>query len=308
MSIVKIALLGAAIVTVPVAPVAARADEPLRDVQNEALEILPGASREISHAMSASRDTALMGWALTPYSVLTAGADVGILKLNESPVAIRLGFFGMLELESDRPFAGNPQGDFIPRENSAYWRAVGGYSGAVAFERFAKRHLGQRGAFEMTLSLRHESEHFTGSTSGDPPRFQEYPHIGNLILYDIAVRVPMGRFDFELRLQSKVFLGQRNYVVGPGGDVIVRWHLSKWLEPFSSTFAEYLVGKVNTFDDGRTGRVPDDSMVRNLTGFIFPGRVGDIQIFNAIEVGNGKGLNVYKRELRWGGGIRLAFF
>jgi hypothetical protein len=31
-------------------------------------------------------------------------------------------------------------------------------------------------------------------------------------------------------------------------------------------------------------------------------------IFNAVEIGHGKGLGVYREEVRWGGGIRLAFF
>src|SRR4051812_43686379 len=128
-----------------------------------ALEVLPGASREINHAHSASRDTGAMGWALTPYSVLSAGADVAILKWKLEPVSLRFGFFGLLELESDRPYQGRSE-DFIPRENSAFWRAHGGYSIAASFERWARRSLGERGAFEVCLSLRHESEHFTGST------------------------------------------------------------------------------------------------------------------------------------------------
>jgi hypothetical protein len=45
-----------------------------------------------------------------------------------------------------------------------------------------------------------------------------------------------------------------------------------------------------------------------LTGLAFPGVVGEFQIFNAIEIGHGKGFNVYREEVRWGGGIRLAFY
>jgi hypothetical protein len=282
---------------IALAPAAAHAD----------VEVMPGASRAISHATSASRDTGLLGLALTPYSVLTAGGDVGIVKIQLAAVALRLGFFGLIELESDRPFSGRLP-DFIPRENSAFWRAHGGYSVAIAFDDLARRHLGPRGAFEATLSLRHESEHFTGSTGGDTPRFQDVAHIGNFFLADVAVRLPAGAVDVELRLQNKIFVGEASYVVGPGADAIVRWHLSRWLKPFMSTFAEYIVGNDVTYDDGRRVRVPDDYMIRNLTGVILPGRLGDVQIFSAIEIGNGKGLNVVKEEVRWGGGIRLAFF
>ena len=276
------------------APRAVHAD----DAPPKKIHLLPGASRAISHAMSASRDTALLGLALTPYSVLTAGGDVGIVEFDLSSVALRVGFFGMIELESDRPYSGSPP-DFIPRENSAYWRAHGGYSLALDLERFAQRHLGPRGAVELTLSLRHESEHFTGDPSGDTPRFEDYPHIGNFVMGDVAVRLTVGVLEVELRLQGKVFIGEGSYVGGPGADAIVRWRASEWVHPFSSTFAEFIAGA-----DG----VPDNYLVRNLTGLLLRGRFGDIQVFNSIEVGHGKGLNVFNKELRWVGGIRLAFF
>jgi hypothetical protein len=281
---------------------AAHADEP----SPTSIVVMPGAARAISHGLSASRDTALLGLAFTPYSVLTAGADLGLVELQLASATVRFGFFGLIELESDRPFSGHPA-DFIPRENSAFWRAQGGYSVALALDGLAHRVLGERGALEATLSLRHESEHFTGSTGGDAPKYEDYPHIGNFLMADVAVRLPAGNLDVELRVQCKWFPGgDQSYTVGPGVDAIVRWHLLPRLEPFSSTFAEYLVGADRVWPDGRRG-VPDDRLVRNLTGVILPGRFGDVQIFNSIELGDGKGLNVYKNELRWGGGVRLAF-
>jgi len=272
-----------------------------------ALQVLPGASREINHAHSASRDTGAMGWALTPYSVLSAGADVAILKWKLEPVSLRFGFFGLLELESDRPFEKGSK-DFIPRENSRFWRAHGGYSIAASFERWARASLGERAAFEVALSLRHESEHYTGSTHGDEPQYGDVPLIGNFLMGDVGARLPLGDFDLELRVQTKVWLGERAYSVGPGGDVILRWNFSDWMRPFSATFAEYLFGRRMVWDDGRDVQVPDNYLIRNLTGVAFPGPIGEIQIFNALELGHGKGLNVYKEELRWGGGIRLAFY
>ena len=247
-----------------------------------------------------------MGWALTPYSVLSAGADVAILKWNLEPVSLRFGFFGLLELESDRPYEGGSQ-DFIPRENSRFWRAHGGYSIAASFEHWASASLGERGAFELCLSLRHESEHFTGSTAGDEPQYGDLPLIGNFLMGDVAARLPLGDFDLEVRVQNKLWMGERAYSVGPGGDVILRWNFSDWMRPFSATFAEYLFGRRTLWHDGRDVQVPDNYLIRNLTGVAFPGAVGEIQVFSAVEIGHGKGLNVYKEELRWGGGIRLAF-
>lgn len=271
------------------------------------LQVLPGASREINHAHSASRDTGAMGWALTPYSVLSAGADVAILKWKLEPVSLRFGFFGLLELESDRPYE-QGSGDFIPRENSAFWRAHGGYSIAASFERWARGALGERGAFEVCLSLRHESEHFTGSTSGDEPKYGDRPLIGNFFMADAAVRLPLGDFDLELRLQNKVWVGERAYSVGPGGDAILRWRFADWMLPFSATFAEYMFGRRVIWDDGRDVQVPDNYLIRNLTGLAFPGAMGEIQIFSALEIGHGKSFNVYREEVRWGGGLRLAFY
>jgi hypothetical protein len=58
----------------------------------------------------------------------------------------------------------------------------------------------------------------------------------------------------------------------------------------------------------RLVRVPDHYLLRNLTGLIFPGKYGEIQLFTSLSVGHGKGLQVYQEELLWGGGIRIAFF
>ena len=78
-------LLGAALVTL--APLAARADKPHRVEDVPALEVLPGASREISHVTSASRDTALMGWALRSDDRVTVLDRVNVRHLEPAQVA-----------------------------------------------------------------------------------------------------------------------------------------------------------------------------------------------------------------------------
>jgi hypothetical protein len=87
----------------------------------------------------------------------------------------------------------------------------------------------------------------------------------------------------------------------------VRWRASDGIHPFSSTFGEYVVGNDFVFGE-RLVRVPDHYLLRNLTGLIFPGKYGEIQLFTSLSVGHGKGLQVYQEELLWGGGIRIAFF
>jgi len=295
---------------VAAAPGLARADE--AGGSGVRFELLPGASGAISHSASASRDTALLGYQLTPYSSLTAGGDLGLFLLDFDVVTFRLGFFGMLELESDRPL--DPETDgfngLLPSAGVAFWRGLEGASAAVSLDRLARTWLGARGELEAALSFRHESEHFTGSPDGSEPQYQDVPHIGNFLMPEVAARIPVGPVDLEFRLQVKAFLpqsGVRFYSVGPGADVIVRWRLCEWAQPFSATFAEYLVGMEASWE-GRSGVVPDNYLVRNLTGVAFPNAVAEIQVFTSFAVGHGKGLLVYREEFLWGGGVRIAFF
>lgn len=284
----------------------------------EKVEVLPGASQKISHSLSASRDTALLAYQLTPYSVLTAGGDVAVVGLDLGAISMRFGFFGMLELESDQPYDAEEKGysAVLPFQDIRLWRGQNGFQIAVSYDEAGRRWFGERGLFEATLGFRHESEHYTGSTSGNEPQYRDVPHIGDFVLQDFAARIPVGPVDLELRLQNKLFLptdaGQANgdiraYSIGPGFDFIVRWRLNDWLHPFSSSFGEYLMGNQLEYD-GRRWNVPDDYKLRNLTGVIFPGTIGDVQVFTSVEVGHGKGLKVYREELLWGGGIRLALF
>lgn len=281
-------------------------------------EILPGASQKISHKMSASRDTALPAYQLTPYSVLTAGIDVGLVGVDFGWISARFGFVGLIELESDRPYDAEQDGAdvILPSAGVHYWRGVKGLQASIALDEAGERLFGEGGLVELTLGLRHESEHYTGSNDGGAGiDYADVPHIGDFFLHDVAARIPAGRLDVELRLQNKLFLPSgagagdplRLYRVGPGFDAILRWRLTSWVHPFSSTFGEYLSG--NPIEhEGERVRVPDNYLLRNLTGVIFPGKLGEVQVFTSVSVGHGKGLQVFKEELLWGGGVRLAPF
>jgi hypothetical protein len=284
----------------------------------DTVQVLPGAARAIPHSMSASRDTAVLGYQLTPYSALMAGAEPALVGFFLRDVSLRVGYFGFLELESNTPYdpEGKALGPLLPFENIHFWRGQQGTQLSLAFDEGARRWLGERGMLEVTIGFRHESEHFTASTRGTEPRYGDVPHIGDFTFHDFAARIAVGDFDIELRLQNKLFLaydtGQANgleraYTMGPGFDAIVRWRLTDWIHPFSSTFGEYLIGNDFVWE-GRWIQVPDAYLLRNLTGVIFPGKIGDIQLFSSLAVGHGKGLMVFREELLWGGGVRLAFF
>jgi len=275
-----------------------------------ALVVLPGASQEISHSLSASRDTALLSYQLTPYSVLTGAGDVGLAGYETPQLGVRLGFFGLLELESARPFDPHSASvAFLPGAGVDYWRGADGFQLAVAPRALGQRLFGEGGLVEATAGLRHESDHHTASNGGGSSTdYSRVPQLGNFVLLDLAARIPRGPFELTLRAQSKVFAGgPRNYRIGPGFDAVLvaRVWPRAWL--FSSLFGEWLVGNWIALEGDRF-RVPDDRTLRLLAGVLLPGRVGNIQIFTSVSVGNGKGLQVLKQELLWGGGIRLALF
>jgi hypothetical protein len=234
-----------------------------------------------------------------PHRVLSGGADFALLALRSPDVSLRLGGFGLLELESAGttdsylPF---PQGDIH------YWRGLYGYGVAASFDRLAADWLGPRGALEATVTVRHESEHETGSSSGGPGTdYSDVPIVGNFVMLDLAARVPLADFDVVVRVQDKQFIPSTGsgYAQGPGADLIVRWRKYPRLQPFSSTFAEYLFG---------TDGYPDAYLVRNLTGVVVPSAAGDLYVFLDLDVGNRKGLAVYTVERSAGFGLRFAFF
>ena len=257
-----------------------------------------GPAREVSHSSSASRDTAALQLIVYPHRVLTGGGDFGVFKLKGPQITVRLGVFAMMELESEGK---TTSFDGMPAADIHFWRGVWGYSVALAFDELAARWLGPRGALELTVSGRHESEHYTGSNEGGSAiNYGDRPHIGNFVMWDLAVRVPAGRFDLIARFQHKVFLlDGGGYKNGPGGDLVVRWRLWRWVHPFTSFFGEYLFA---------IAPFPDAYLFRNLTGIMVPSKAGDIQVFLSADVGHRKGLAVYTEERTIGGGIRFSFF
>jgi len=258
-----------------------------------------GPAREISHSSSASRDTAALGLVAAPHRILTGGGDFSVLQLRDQRLSLRLGVFAMMELESEGK--SNGFDGLLPKGDIHFWRGLFGYSVAASLDDFANRYLGPRGALEVTLSFRHESEHYTGSNEGgEAIDYSDRPHIGNFIMLDMAARLPVDRLELIGRLQHKFFITDAGgYSQGPGGDLIVRWKRWNYIHPCSSLFAEYLFGQ-NIY--------PDVYLVRDLTGFVVPSKAGDIFAFMSADVGHRKGLAVFTEERTLGFGVRFAFF
>ena len=270
-------------------------------------QLLPGESRVISHSMSASRDTALMGYQVLPRVVLTTGADFAVFGFRFSGLDMRVGMFGIIEVQTTEPdplnFLTVPSGPYL-------WRGLLGYSVSCALEKLATRWLGNRGALEISLSERHESEHYTGSGEDLRKAYRHIPNIGDFLLLDLAMRKAIGPLDIEARIQNKFFLSSADhkpYSLGPGGDLVFRLRLPTWAHPFLSMFSEYLFAD-SLERDGKVFEVPDNYLVRALLGVVFPGKVADLQIFMATSVGHGKGLLSDQEEFCIGWGIRIGLF
>jgi len=269
-----------------------------------------GPAREISHSSSASRDTFALGLIFAPRPVLSGGGDLAFFSLRAAGLTFRLGFQGMLELESKNKLDKNTQalvGDIH------FWRGVYGLSLATSLDRLAERWLGKGSALEATLSYRHESEHYTGSNNGgEGIDYSDRPHIGDFIMLDVALRYRLGKIDLIARLQHKFFLPKRSaYLQGGGADLILRWRLTHWIHPFISLFGEYVFGAVvhdHELGGGLPVRVPDHYLFRALVGGILPSKAGDLYLFVSTDVGHRKGLAVFTEEFAFTVGVRAVFF
>jgi hypothetical protein len=247
-----------------------------------------GPARAISHSSSASRDTFVLGLLAAPHRVLSGGGEFALISFSFDDFTLRLGAQGMLELESE----GETQSYLpFPKSDIRFWRGLWGYSAALSF----------RDVYEVTLTARHESEHYTGSNSGGAGTdYSDVELIGDFLMLDGAARRRFGSLELCARLQYKQFLPDRSgYTLGPGADVHVRWRRFAHAHPFNSLFAEYLVG---------AGRFPSAYLVRDLLGVIVPSRHGDIYVFVSGDVGHRKGLAVLTEEATLGFGVRFAFW
>jgi len=256
-----------------------------------------GPARAISHSSSASRDTALPQLQIGPHRVLTGGADVALLSIAAGGVTWRLGFFGLLELESDGTTTSYLP---FPQADIHYWRGHYGYSVAASLDDLARRWC-DRCALEATLSARHESEHYTGpNDGGGATDYADRPIIGDFVMVDAAVRRPIGDVDLIARIQERVFLpGRSSYAQSPGADLDVRWRRWPRLHPFASAFAEWAQGTMG---------YPDTYLVRGMAGAIVPSGRGDLYLYLSADVGHRKGLAAYTEERTLGGGVRIAFW
>jgi len=279
------------------AALAAEADEPDR------VTVVPGESRVISHATSASRDTGVLSYQVMPRVALSCGGDFALLGFHFAGLELRAGMFGLIEVETREPqpasFMNVPAGTYL-------WRGLLGYSLALSLGELGERLVGPGGQLEIAVSFRHESEHYTGTREGGGPLFPDVPGIGDYVMPDLAVRKALGPVDLELRAQIKAFLPSSFYSAGPGADVVLRWRALTLLHPFVSFFVERMFGRYVEWGDAHR-QIRDNTLVRGLVGVIIPGEAADLMLYCALSSGNGKGLLAYGEYKDIGWGIRVAF-
>jgi hypothetical protein len=275
------------------------------------LLVLPGNSRAISHTLSASRDNAIPGYEFTPREVQRGGLDFAFLGYKFPRHTLRLGFFGMMEIQSD---VEDPEPWLLGRQTVSLWRGVWGFSTALSFDKFASEHWGDRANLEFAVDLRHESDH---ETDGQNPDYELVPIIGDFVKPEIAVRMPWKQFDFDLRLQHKFFFnaygysdgypGGLPYTHGPGGDLVARWHMNRRFDPFASSFYEYVWGGEADYY-GLNLNIPDHHLFRQLAGVIVKGRAANLHLYTSWSIGHDKGLLAFHEDRLWGWGLRVDIF
>jgi hypothetical protein len=273
------------------------------------LEPLPGQSRVIDTSLSASRDTFAIGYAITPYTVLTAGGDLAFVGWRRGAVELRVGFVGMLELQSERPIESGDLDTYLPNAG-LLWRGRRGPVVSLASSS-AGAAIGAD-VVEATLSQQHESAHFTGSRDGNEARYPDVVIVGDFVRLELAGRWRPGRWTLDARVEGTAFIpdagGHRFYDAGAATELIATWAARPRLHPFASLHVEGWIG-ADTVDLPGYGPsdVPSWYTLRQLAGVAIPGaRAGTIAIFASLEIGHGHGLLLYEEEVLLGGGVRFA--
>ena len=110
------------------------------------------------------------------------------------------------------------------------------------------------------------------------------------------------RFLLVTRVQCRTFLDNdgRGLAAAPGGDLILRMRLTQRFALNVSLFAERLYADAPHADDGY--------FVRCMAGTVFPGNIGEVSVFASVDAGNGIGLLVNRKDIRFSGGLRYAPF
>ena len=262
-----------------------------------------GYPRRVPRAWSASRDTPAMNMILFPRPAHMAGGDFSLFTLEFKRWSLRSGFAGFLELEVDARTSGTNAGGITSGGGKILWRGSYSYFAAFSLDALA-RSMCQGCAIELALQYRHESQHYTGSNTGNVGEEDATPEpfVGDDLIVDLASLQRNSNWLFAERAIGMWFLPDRSsYSAGVGLDLHARFVRFEAIQPFISAYAEHLTGDVL---QGR--QFPDAYRVRALVGIALPSSLGEILIYGAGDVGHRYGIRGLTEEATLGLGIRLA--
>ncbi|MBW2263245.1 MAG: hypothetical protein JRG91_14845 [Deltaproteobacteria bacterium] len=252
---------------------------------------LPGAARTIPRTDSASRDAPVFEYAYGPAAYDTIGGEWGWLLVSGKGLTFHLGQYAMLPMENHDSKRLFPPGQL--------WRGMTGGSVSLSLDSLAHSWFGTSGAFEISITVSHESDH---GDLDDPPGPTDIPKGGGgqAVCPDVAIRVPItNEFTLIARIQDRIYMSGA-LIHAPGVDLILRYALSERLVPQIAIFGEGIFPRK---DSARNG-----FLVRLMMGLVIPGKIGEATFFWAADYGNGKGLLINHREFRMSGGIRYSPF
>jgi len=257
-------------------------------------------ARRVPRTWSASRDAPVMNLLVLPRDVRTLGGELAIATLRGPTLSLRMGFAGLLELESDGETA-EIANAFVHGAGTILWRGSYAYYAALSLDALGER-LCAGCAFEVSAQYRHESQHYTGSNAGDAGMdVTTEPYMGDDVIGDVALSVSRGRWLFAGRAIAFAYLpGRSSYAGGPGLDLHVRWRAPR-VQPFVSGYVEELFGTKlagHRFDNAY--------LARALAGVALPSTLGDVMLYLSADVGNRKGIRGLTEEATLGVGVRLA--
>jgi hypothetical protein len=274
-------------------------------------EWLPGPSRAISIADSASPDAPVSSYAYGPRAQASIGGDLALVSVQSSAATFRFGGSALVAFEDADGHA------VLPSEALHTSFEI---SGAWAFTDFASRALGPGKELELSLAFgRHSALPMTDFTFGDHYHSDDVPFGagGDYFSADIAFRSLLGRRFTEFsRLGVRAYTNLFPDLVGAHvasdtvadslhegaeyqawGEVGLRLRSNAWAEPLARLYVDV----IQPHDDSAKTLL----LARLLLGVALPGRSFELTPFTAVEAGHGAGLLVNRTELRWSGGVRL---
>jgi hypothetical protein len=274
-------------------------------------EWLPGPSRAISRADSASPDAPVTSYAFGPRARASLGSDFALFLLPSRASDLRLGVSALAAFD-DAEHGGAFPGQLLKTslELGAAWALPGKVVNAN----------GRARVLELGLSLGIDaSKTLGGYRLSDRYHSDDVPFGagGGYLGVDVAFRSPLPqRLVFTSRLGLRAYTNAFLDVVGQteasnavadfaregaelrtSFELGLRFRASDYVEPLLRLYADSIVPH-------------DDSakmlwLGRAMFGLAHPGRTLELTPFLDFEAGHGQGLLVNRTELRFGGGIRI---